>query len=100
MTPEELFIKLGYDQSYIEDKLFEEMGELTQALIKLRYDRKKNVKKLNNVIQEIADVELFLRLLKESLNKDEDIFIAKQLKLEKWREMILKNDKAFKQNRK
>ena len=56
----------GYEYNF--DKLIEECSELIQAVLKSRHD--KDVKRLSNVHEELADVEIMVELTRLMINTD------------------------------
>lgn len=64
------------------DKLIEEMGELTQALLKYKYNE------INNVPEEFADVEVLFRQLKPLFNQNEEVDNWHKFKIEKLSDML------------
>ena len=67
----------GYDAQ--REVLYEEMAELTQALSK--YKRKNTNKNFDNIIEEIADVEVMLHQIKHLLGINPKY--VEQIKIEK-----------------
>lgn len=55
----------------IEDKLIEEMSELTFAILK--YRKNKSKERLDNIKQEIEDVQESLNKLKSKINNETKI---------------------------
>ena len=76
MTSKEICGIVGKD--YLYDVLIEECAELVQALIKYRRSRKgfdqhlDSVECWENVIEECADVELMLEIIKSTAMRNED----------------------------
>ena len=62
------------------DKLFEEMGELTQALVKYRH-KGASVSRRNAVLEEIADVKIVLAQMEMLYDEDGkvDRWVAEKL---------------------
>lgn len=54
-----IYKQIRYEQNDRVDKLIEEMSELIQALIKYRF-QPHSKKRFDNIIEEIADVEILL----------------------------------------
>lgn len=68
-----------------QDKLLEEMSELTKAILKLRYCTKPYELQIlqDAVNEEIADVEIMLWQMKIIFNNSEDVELMKIKKLER-----------------
>lgn len=77
---EKTLYKFGVNRQI--DKLIEEMGELTRALLKYKYNE------INNVHEEFADVEVLLRQLRPVLNQNGDVDNWHKFKIERLEEML------------